>query len=250
MTSHHSPDPILPGGRPEPPRSHSLLSAALLGLLALSTACKSSEAPQPPETAASARTSTAEPASAATPAPAAAPSPGGSAPAQPAAVTDHKVAGPSIHGFTMKRLDGTDASLSEWRGKVVLVVNTASKCGYTPQYEGLQALHAKYAERGFAVLGFPSNDFGGQEPGTSEEIAKFCTSIYSVNFPMFEKTKTVGPERSPLYALLSDAQGQPKWNFHKYLVDKRGRPVRAWASAVSPEAPEVVQAIEQELAAQ
>lgn len=245
MTSHHSPDPILPGGRPEPRRSRSLLSAALLGLLALSTACKSSEAPQPPETAASARTSTAEPPSTATPAPAAAPSPG-----QPAAVTDHKVAGPSIHGFTMKRLDGTEASLSEWRGKVVLVVNTASKCGYTPQYEGLQALHAKYAERGFAVLGFPSNDFGGQEPGTSEEIAKFCTSIYSVNFPMFEKTKTVGPERSPLYALLSDAQGQPKWNFHKYLVDKRGRPVRAWASAVAPEAPEVVQAIEQELAAQ
>lgn len=147
----------------------------------------------------------------------------------------------------MTRLDGTPSALSEWSGKVLLVVNTASKCGHTPQYEGLQKLHAKYSPRGFAVLGFPSNDFGGQEPGTSQEIATFCTSIYAVNFPMFEKIKTVGPERSPLYALLSDAHGAPKWNFHKYLVDKSGKPVQAWASAVQPESEEIVKAIEAQL---
>jgi len=99
----------------------------------------------------------------------------------------------------MTKLDGTPASLETWAGKVLLVVNTASKCGYTPQYEGLQQLQTKYSPRGFAVLGFPSNDFGGQEPGTSKEISTFCTSIYAVNFPMFEKIKVIGQERSPLY---------------------------------------------------
>lgn len=148
----------------------------------------------------------------------------------------------------MTRLDGTPTSLSAWAGKVLLVVNTASKCGYTPQYEGLQQLHAKYSPRGFAVLGFPSNDFGGQEPGTAQEISTFCTSIYAVNFPMFEKIKTVGPERSPLYALLSDAKGAPKWNFHKYLIDKSGKPVQAWASAVTPGSEEVTKAIDAQLA--
>jgi glutathione peroxidase len=129
------------------------------------------------------------------------------------------------------------------------VVNTASKCGHTPQYEGLQALHAEYASQGFAVLGFPSNDFGGQEPGTSEEIATFCTSIYAVSFPMFEKVKTKGPDRSELYALLSEALGEPHWNFHKYLIDAEGRPLRAWPSGVQPESPEIVAAIEEQLAA-
>jgi glutathione peroxidase len=157
---------------------------------------------------------------------------------------------PSIHTFTMTKLDGTPTSLGAWAGKVLLVVNTASKCGYTPQYEGLQQLHAKYSSRGFAVLGFPSNDFGGQEPGTSQEISSFCTSIYAVNFPMFEKIKVVGQERAPLYALLSDADGPPKWNFHKYLVDKHGRPVQAWPSAVTPGSPEIASAIEAQLAAQ
>jgi glutathione peroxidase len=149
----------------------------------------------------------------------------------------------------MKRLDGTPASLSEWKGKVLLIVNTASKCGYTPQYEGLQKLHAKYSPRGFAVLGFPSNDFGGQEPGSSKEIAKFCTSMYAVNFPMFEKIKTIGPERSPLYALLSNAHGEPKWNFHKYLIDKHGAPVQAWPSGIEPGSPDIASAIEAQLAA-
>jgi glutathione peroxidase len=154
----------------------------------------------------------------------------------------------SIHGLTMTRLDGTPTALSAWAGKVLLVVNTASKCGYTPQYEGLQQLHAKYSPRGFAVLGFPSNDFGGQEPGTAQEISTFCTSIYAVNFPMFEKIKTVGAERSPLYALLSDAKGAPKWNFHKYLIDKSGKPVQAWASGVTPSSEEITKAIDAQLA--
>jgi glutathione peroxidase len=99
------------------------------------------------------------------------------------------------------------------------------------------------------VLGFPSNDFGGQEPGTSEEIAKFCISMYDVNFPMFEKTKTVGQEQSALYALLSEDHGEPSWNFHKYLVDKHGKPVKAWPSAVEPGSPEIASAIEAQLAA-
>ena len=98
------------------------------------------------------------------------------------------------------------------------------------------------------MLGFPSNDFGGQEPGTSEEITKFCISIYNVNFPMFEKTRTVGNERSALYALLAERHGEPKWNFHKYLVDKHGKPVQAWPSAVEPGAPEIALAIEAQLA--
>ncbi len=217
-------------------------AATWLGALALCVAgCKASDeakAPEPPATSEVAA-APAEP-SAAAPATAAAPS----------ASTPAETATPSIHTFQMKRLDGTDSTLSEWEGKVLLVVNTASKCGYTPQYQGLQQLHAKYSPRGFAVLGFPSNDFGGQEPGTSEEIAKFCVSIYDVNFPMYAKTKTIGESRSPLYALLSDAQGAPKWNFHKYLVDKHGRPVQAWASPVEPGSPEIASAIEAQLAAQ
>jgi len=156
----------------------------------------------------------------------------------------------SIHSLTMKRLDGAEAPLSAWSGKVLLIVNTASKCGYTPQYQGLQQLHAKYSERGFAVLGFPSNDFGGQEPGTAKEIASFCVTMYDVNFPMFEKTKTIGPERSALYTILSDADGEPKWNFHKYLIDKQGKPVQAWASAVDPGASEIATAIEAQLASE
>lgn len=156
--------------------------------------------------------------------------------------------GTSIQGLTMKRLDGTLQPLKDYDGKVLLVVNTASECGYTPQYEGLEKLHEKYESRGFAVLGFPSNDFGGQEPGSSEEIATFCKSKYGVRFPMFEKVVTTGPNRSELYTILSAAFGEPKWNFHKYLVDKHGTPVKAWPSAVKPESEEIAKAIEGELA--
>lgn len=211
----------------------------LLGLGALS-ACKASEAPKAPEGSAEASAVPAA-AEAASSAPAPVHPAPGAAPTTPAAA--------SIHAFDMKRLDGTDTSLSAWAGKVLLVVNTASKCGYTPQYQGLQQLQTKYSPRGFEVLGFPSNDFGGQEPGTAQEIANFCISMYNVNFPMFEKTKTVGADRSPLYALLADAHGEPKWNFHKYLIDKQGRPVQAWGSKVEPSSPEIASAIEAQLAA-
>jgi glutathione peroxidase len=218
-----------------------LLCAAGLGAaLGLATAgCKGNEVAKAPEAAP--QSGAPEP-----PVEAVGASPAGA----PAPVSGSEASAPSIHTLTMKRLDGTDTSLSAWAGQVLLIVNTASKCGYTPQYEGLQQLHAKYSARGFAVLGFPSNDFGDQEPGTSEEIAKFCTSIYAVNFPMFEKTTTKGPDKSALYALLSEARGEPKWNFHKYLVDKRGRPVEVWPSAVEPGSPEIVSAIEAQLAAQ
>ncbi len=155
----------------------------------------------------------------------------------------------SIHALTMKRIDGTQAALSTFAGRVLLVVNTASECGYTPQYEGLQALHAKYEGKGFAVLGFPSNDFGGQEPGGAPEIATFCKSRYGVTFPMFEKVKTTGTGRSELYTILATAQGEPKWNFHKYLVDRRGRAVKAWPSATKPESKEIEEAVEAELSA-
>ncbi len=163
--------------------------------------------------------------------------------------TATKPAAGSIHGLSMKRLDGTTTTLGDWAGKVVLVVNTASECGYTPQYDGLEKLHAQYEARGFAVLGFPSNDFGDQEPGSASEIATFCKTKYGVRFPMFDKVKTVGGGRSELYAILGAAKGEPKWNFHKYLVGKDGIPVQAWPSSVKPESDEIAKAIEAELAA-
>lgn len=154
----------------------------------------------------------------------------------------------SIHTLTMKRLDGKEESLGSYAGKVLLVVNTASQCGYTPQYEGLEKLHEKYAPKGFAVLGFPANDFGAQEPGSSQEIATFCSSKFGVTFPMFEKVVTVGAGRSELYGILASGLGEPKWNFHKYLVDKKGMPVRAWPSATKPDSAELAAAIEEALA--
>jgi glutathione peroxidase len=212
------------------------MATALLAALVTGSGCKANEAAKAPEPAPEA-TPPAEAAPAAATAPAAEPS-----------TATTPAAAPSIHSFAVKRLDGTETSLATYAGQVVLVVNTASKCGYTPQYQGLQQLHAKYSSKGFAVLGFPSNDFGGQEPGSAEEIASFCISMYDVNFPMFEKTKTTGADRSPLYVLLSDSYGPPKWNFHKYLVDKHGRPVHAWPSAVEPGSAEIASAIEAQLA--
>lgn len=166
----------------------------------------------------------------------------------PAPTAQGAAAQESIHGLKMKRIDATETELSSFAGKVLLVVNTASECGFTPQYEGLQALHAKYENRGFAVLGFPSNDFGGQEPGEAQEIATFCKSRYGVTFPMFEKVQTTGPQRSELYKILATAKGEPGWNFHKYLVDKHGVPVAAWGSMTKPESPEIAHAIETALA--
>src|SRR5437899_12340038 len=119
----------------------------------------------------------------------------------------------SIYDFSAETLDGKPAPLSDWRGRVVLIVNTASQCGYTPQYEGLEALYRKYKSRGLVVLGFPMNDFGGQEPGSNKEISTFCVNEYAIDFPMFAKT---GLKTNPLYADLVRATGQaPRWNFHK-----------------------------------
>ncbi len=154
---------------------------------------------------------------------------------------------PAIYPLSVNSLDGKTTELSTFKGKVLLIVNTASECGFTPQYGGLEALHEKFSARGFAVLGFPSNDFGGQEPGNAEQIATFCTNSFGVTFPMFEKTPVKGDAASPLYALLGKTLGAPKWNFHKYLIDKQGRPVESWPSATEPLSAEIHNAIEREL---
>jgi len=148
-----------------------------------------------------------------------------------------------------KRLLGSDEQVhlcQRYRGKVVLVVNTASKCGFTPQYEGLESLYERYRERGLEVLGFPSNDFGGQEPGTEQQIQQFCRLSYGVRFPMFEKTRAASAGADPLYReLAAQAGGQyPRWNFHKYLLDREGRVVRGFDTRVAPLSDEVVRAIE------
>jgi len=150
--------------------------------------------------------------------------------------------------FTLPRIDGTPQPLSAYRGRVLLLVNVASKCGYTPQYEGLEALYARYRERGFTVLGFPANDFKGQEPGTNAEIADFCRSTYGVRFPMFAKLHVRGPDQHPLCAMLTGLPalvgGPVAWNFQKYLVDRQGEVVARFAPATEPGAPELVAAIE------
>ena len=149
---------------------------------------------------------------------------------------------PALLDRSMNSIFDKPQSLCEYAGKVVLVVNTASECGYTPQYDGLEALYRKYKARGLVVLGFPMNDFGGQEPGSKKEISAFCVNQYAIDFPMFSKT-SLGT--NPLYAELGKATGQsPKWNFHKYLVDRGGRRVQSFASAVEPSDPKLVTAIE------
>jgi glutathione peroxidase len=155
----------------------------------------------------------------------------------------------SLYDLKVTTLDGRPADLSAYRGRVVLVVNVASQCGYTPQYAGLEKLHRQLAPRGFAVLGFPSNDFGGQEPGTSDEIATFCKLTYDVTFPMFAKVVTkAGPEQSPVYAFLGESGSLPQWNFSKYVVDKNGKVEAFFPSRVAPDAPELRAAIEKALA--
>ena len=156
---------------------------------------------------------------------------------------------PALLQQTMNRLqDEKPQALCQYAGKVLLVVNTASYCGYTSQYEGLEALHAKYAAKGLVVMGFPSNDFE-QEPGSGKAIADFCFNTYAVKFPMFSKTTVVGKQAAPLYAQLAKATGQPPgWNFHKYLVDRQGKPVASYASKVTPGDTALVSAIEKALA--
>ncbi len=144
-------------------------------------------------------------------------------------------------------IDSAPMPLDAWRGKVLLVVNTASMCGYTGQYEGLQSMWSEYKDRGLVVIGVPSNDFGGQEPGTEEEVKTFCKTNYGVTFPLTDKTGVKGPSAHPFYALASDALGeaaQPKWNFHKVLIDRMGKPVKAFPSAVKPQDADLVSAIE------
>ena len=146
-------------------------------------------------------------------------------------------------------LTGKSQSLCEYSGKVVLVVNTASACGYTPQYQGLEALYKRYAARGLVVVGFPSNDFGGQEPGSNKEVADFCQVNYGVSFPMVEKTVVSGPRAHPLYASLAQQTGSaPQWNFHKYLIDRNGAKVTGFASAIDPGSPRMTREIERLLA--
>jgi glutathione peroxidase len=157
---------------------------------------------------------------------------------------------PPLLQQTFNRLqDEQPQSLCQYAGKVLLVVNTASFCGFTPQYEGLEALHAKYASRGLVVMGFPSNDFGQQEPGGSSEIANVCFNTYGVRFPMFSKVTVVGKQAHPFYVALAKATGKaPGWNFHKYLVDRQGRPVASFASEVTPGDASLASAIEKALA--
>nr|WP_323137353.1 glutathione peroxidase [Paraliomyxa miuraensis] len=150
---------------------------------------------------------------------------------------------------TVKLIDGADKSLADYRGRALLVVNTASECGYTPQYADLQELYAKYKERGLEVLAFPSNDFGGQEPGTPDEIRQFVDSKYHVEFEMFDKVAIKGSDKAPLYKTLTEEtaegiRGEVEWNFTKFLVDPEGRVVGRFESGVSPTSPEVVAAVE------
>jgi len=154
---------------------------------------------------------------------------------------------PSLLDRNMQTLDERNQPLCEYAGKVLLVVNTASQCGYTPQYDGLEALYRKYKGKGLVVMGFPMNDFGGQEPGSNKQISTFCVNQYAIDFPMFAKTEL---KKNPLYADLLKASGQaPRWNFHKYLVDRSGARVQSFDTRVAPDDPKLVGAIERLLQA-
>jgi glutathione peroxidase len=155
----------------------------------------------------------------------------------------------SFYALKTKTLQGKPAELSQYKGKVSLVVNVASQCGFTPQYAGLEKLYEEKKGRGFEILGFPSNDFGAQEPGSADEIASFCKKNYGVSFPMFEKVVTkAGAEQSPIYAFLGKSGSLPSWNFGKYLVGKDGKVVQFFPSKVTPDSEELKSAIEAELA--
>jgi glutathione peroxidase len=159
----------------------------------------------------------------------------------------------SILDFKMKDIDGKDVKLSKYKGKVLLIVNTASKCGYTPQYEGLQAVYEKYQAQGFYVLGFPANNFGEQEPGSEKEIKEFCESKYKVKFPMFAKISVKGEDQNSLYKFLTSKETNPNfagdisWNFNKFLVNRKGEIVARFSSKDKPESEAITQAIEKYL---
>ena len=154
----------------------------------------------------------------------------------------------SVHEFTLNSIDGKPAPLASYKGKVLLFVNVASQCGYTPQYTGLQSLYAKYKDKGLVIIGVPANNFGAQEPGTNEEIATFCSRSYNVTFPMLAKVSVKGADATPLYQyLITNNGGDVKWNFTKFLVGKDGKPVQRFEPGVTPDSPELAMAIEKAL---
>jgi glutathione peroxidase len=160
----------------------------------------------------------------------------------------------SIYDFTMNSIDGESTPLAKYRGQVVLVVNVASRCGFTPQYSALEKVYEKYRDRGFVTVGFPANNFGGQEPGTNQEIKTFCSTKYNVTFPMMAKVSVKGDDKAPLYQFLTDKSANPQtggeiqWNFTKFLIGPEGRPVARFEPNVTPDDPQVTAAIEKELA--
>jgi glutathione peroxidase len=158
----------------------------------------------------------------------------------------------SVYDYTVNSIDGKPTPLADFKGKVVLLVNVASRCGYTPQYTGLEALYEKYKDQGFVIVGFPANNFGAQEPGTNEEIKTFCKSKYSVTFPMMAKVSVKGDDTTPLYQFLTTkanpaTEGEIKWNFTKFLVDKDGNVIARFEPKVTPEDPALVGAVEKTL---
>jgi glutathione peroxidase len=157
----------------------------------------------------------------------------------------------SLNNIVVKDMNGKEVKLSSYSGKVLLIVNVASRCGYTPQYKGLETIYEKYKDRGFEILAFPCNDFGGQEPGSNEEIKTFYELNYNVSFSLFDKIKVLGNDKSPLYAFLTNypavENGDVKWNFEKFLIDKKGNVISRFRSKVKPESDEITNAIEAEL---
>ena len=170
------------------------------------------------------------------------------------AVADKETAVPAALNFKMKKIDGKEVNLADYKGKVILLVNVASACGYTPQYEGLQAVYEKYGKDGLVVIGVPANEFGAQEPGTNDEIATFCKSKYGVTFDMFQKVAVKGENICPLYKFLTSSETNPKfsgdvgWNFEKFLIGRNGEVVGRFKPGVAPESEPLTKAIETELA--
>jgi glutathione peroxidase len=162
-------------------------------------------------------------------------------------------AAPSVYDFTLNSIDGKPAPLADYKGKVLLIVNVASRCGFTPQYAGLETLFEKYKDRDLVILGFPANNFGGQEPGTNQEIKSFCSRTYHVTFPMYSKISVQGGDQAPLYRFLTDRSLNPstggaiQWNFTKFLVDRTGAVVARFEPDVTPDSREVIEAIERAL---
>jgi glutathione peroxidase len=160
---------------------------------------------------------------------------------------------PQLQEIPLKDINGKDTSLKAYKGKVLLIVNVASKCGFTPQYKALEAVYQKYKDKGLEVLGFPCNDFGAQEPGSNDEIKQFCSANYNVTFPLFDKIHVKGPEQHPLYTALSGKEspfpGPVKWNFGKFLVGRDGKILKRFDSGIKPDSAELTSAIESALAA-